>query len=56
MKEMERNEKKEIIDRIATKFVMLPENGKSYIAGYIAGMEEAQRRKEEKKKDEMMLV
>lgn len=39
--------KKELFKKIATEFPTLKEGEKSYIAGYIFGVEEARARKEE---------
>lgn len=36
---MSKEERREITERIARKFVLLPEDGKAYVAGYIAGLE-----------------
>lgn len=37
----------EVIERIATKFTLLEEGEKNFIAGYIVGMEYAKEKKEE---------
>lgn len=36
---MSKEERKEIAERVAQKFILLPEDGKAYVAGYIAGRE-----------------
>lgn len=46
---MSENEKRERVEEIARKFVKLDEEDKSYIAGYMNGMQ-AERQKWEKKK------
>lgn len=45
---MSKNEKRERVEEIARKFVKLDEEDKSYIAGYMNGMQ-AERQKWEKK-------
>lgn len=42
--------KEEIIERIATKFTLLEEGEKNFIAGYITGMEYAKEAKKEPEK------
>ena len=37
---MEKAKKREMIESMAEKFVLLPESDKAYIAGYMAGIQE----------------
>ncbi len=37
---MEKAKRKELIESMAEKFVLLPESDKAYIAGYMAGIQE----------------
>lgn len=43
---MEKEKKRAAIEGVAEKFVMLPESDKSFIAGYMAGMQEERARRE----------
>lgn len=36
----EKEKKREMIERVAEKFVLLPESDKTFIAGYLVGKEE----------------
>lgn len=48
---MTKKERQEITERIAQKFILLPEDGKAYVAGYIAGREyELERRKRQQER------
>lgn len=47
---MSENEKRERIEEIAKKFMKLDEEDKSYIAGYINGMQAERQRQERKNK------
>lgn len=44
VRRMTKTERKEITERVAQKFILLPEDGKAYVAGYIAGREYEQNR------------
>lgn len=46
-------EKREMVERLAQKFTMLPDSEKSFVAGYMAGKEE-ERAKWEKEKPKAM--
>lgn len=39
--------KKEILERIALAFPKLPQEGKSYVAGYISGIEDAKKNQQQ---------
>lgn len=45
---MSKNERKETVERIAEKFASLPDSQKSFIAGYMARVEEEHAERERK--------
>lgn len=47
---MSKNEKKELIEEIAEKFTSLNDNDKSYITGYMAGIQEERQKWEQQRK------
>lgn len=53
---MSKEERREITERIARKFVLLPEDGKAYVAGYIAGREYEQNRQNMRQQEQEGLV
>ena len=50
---MSKEERKELVERVAQKFILLPEDGKAYVAGYIAGRECEQNRQHDLKRQEL---
>lgn len=46
---MSKEERKEMIERLAEKFESLPDSEKSFIAGYMARAEEENARREQRK-------
>ncbi len=46
---MSKEERKEMIERLAEKFASLPDSEKSFIAGYMARAEEENARREQRK-------